>query len=67
MYDVLIKLIIAGALLEFGFSMSKIENCSSRACWNQVQQASKQVLKIDWKPISVFPEEAKKFKQQCSN
>lgn len=61
MYDVLLKLIIAGALLEFGISLSKIDDCSSRACWDHVQQASKQVLKIDWKPISVFPGEAKRF------
>jgi hypothetical protein len=62
MYEVLLKLIIAGALLEFGISMSKIDDCSSRACWDQVQQASKQVLKIEWKPISVFADEAKRFR-----
>lgn len=63
MYDVLLKLIIAGALLKFGISMSKIDSCSSRACWDHVEQASKQVLKIDWKPISVFPNEAKRFQK----
>ncbi|MBN8538071.1 MAG: hypothetical protein J0M15_13535 [Deltaproteobacteria bacterium] len=62
MYNIIIKLIIAAALLDLGISFSKMEDCSSRACWNQIQKASKKVIKIDWKPISVFPEEAKRFR-----
>lgn len=62
MYNVLIKLIVAAALLELGISFSKMEDCSSRDCWNQFQKASHKVLKIDWKPISVFPKEAERFR-----
>lgn len=62
MYNVLIKLIIAASLLELGLSFKDFGDCSSRACWSQLQQASQKVLRIDWKPISVFPKEAKRFK-----
>ncbi len=62
MYNIIIKLIIAAALLDLGISFSNMEDCSSRGCWNQIQEASHKVIKVDWKPISVFPEEAKKFR-----
>jgi hypothetical protein len=61
MYNVMIKLIVAAAILELGLSLKHADQCASRACWDKLQTASKQVLKIDWKPISVFPEEAKRF------
>lgn len=62
MYNIIIKLIIAAALLDLGISSSKMEDCSSLACWSQIQKASHKVIKIYWKPISVFPEEAKRFR-----
>lgn len=62
MYDIIIKLIVAAALLELGITLSSSDECTSRACLDQIQQASQKVLRIDWKPISVFPEHAKKFK-----
>lgn len=62
MYSIFIKLIIAAALLELGISFSKLEDCSSRQCWTQFQKASRKATHIDWKPISVFPEEAKRFR-----
>ncbi|MBK9321673.1 MAG: hypothetical protein IPM97_01735 [Bdellovibrionaceae bacterium] len=62
MYNILIKLIIAAALLDLGISFSKMEDCSSRECWAQIQKASRKVTHIDWKPISIFPEEAKRFR-----
>lgn len=62
MYNILIKLIIVAALLDFGISFSKMENCSSRQCWTEIQKASRKATHIEWKPISVFPEEAKRFR-----
>lgn len=62
MYDVLVKVIVAAALLQLGISLSKQDDCRSRQCLAKIQAASLEVLKIDWKPISVFPEEAKRFK-----
>ena len=62
MYNIIIKLIIAAALLDLGISFSKMEDCSSRACWNQIQKASRRATHINWKSISVFPDEAKRFR-----
>ena len=62
MYNILIKLIIGAALIELGLTATKIGDCSSRGCWSQLQKASRQVLKVDWKPISVFPEEARRLR-----
>lgn len=62
MYGMLIKLFIAAALLELGMSVSSFDDCPSRACLARIDKASRQVLKIDWKPITVFPEEGRKFR-----
>jgi hypothetical protein len=62
MYNILIKLIIAAALVDLGINLSKLEDCSSRQCWTQIQKTSRKATQIDWKPISVFPEEAKRFR-----
>ena len=62
MYQLLVRLMMIAALAQFGMSLKTIGNCRSRQCVRQIQKASLEVLKIDWKPISVWPEEAKKFK-----
>ena len=49
-------------LLQFGISLSESEFCWSRQCVQQIEKHSRDVLKIDWKPIVVFPEEAKRFR-----
>lgn len=63
MYEVLVRLIMWSAFLQLGLSLSHIEKCDSRMCRAEIQSASRKVLKIDWRPISVFPEEAKRFLQ----
>ncbi len=62
MYNIIIKLIISAALIDLGISFSQLEECSSRQCWTQIQKASRKAAHIDWKPIAVFPEEAKRFR-----
>ncbi len=62
MYNILIKLIITAALVDLGISVSQLEDCSSRRCWTQIQKASRKAIQIDWKPISVFPKEAQRFR-----
>ncbi len=61
MENLLVKLMITAALLQLGISVSKFENCHSRACVQEIERRSRDVLKIDWKPISLFPREAKRF------
>ena len=61
MYNLLIKLMFIAALAELGLSLSKISTCNSKQCLGEIESASRKVLKIDWKPISIFPKEAKRF------
>ena len=63
MYGILIKLMVLASLLELGISVSKIGDCSSRGCLREIQRASNKVLRIDWQPISVFPKEARRFRE----
>ena len=62
MYNLLIKLMIGAALLQLGISLDQYLSCNSRACTTRIEKASRDVLRVNWKPISVFPEEALKFK-----
>lgn len=62
MYNTLIKLLIGASLIQFGLSFKDFEECSSKKCLSNLQSASIEAAKIKWKAISVFPEEAKKFR-----
>ncbi len=62
MYNLLIKLMLLTALFQLGISLSDFKKCRSRQCFAQFEKRSREVLRINWKPISVFPEEAKRFK-----
>lgn len=56
MYTILVRLLVMAALLDLGISLAKIDKCDSRLCLMEVQKASLKVLKIEWKPIRVFPD-----------
>lgn len=62
MYSLLIKLMITAALLQLGVSLDQYLSCNSKACTSRIEKASRDVLRVNWKPISMFPKEAKKFK-----
>ncbi len=62
MYQLLIRLMFIAALAEFGMKVSDIGECRSRQCVKMLQARALDVLRIDWKPISVFPEEAKSLR-----
>ncbi len=62
MYNLLIKLMVLAALAELGLSLTKVANCHSRECAMQIEKASRDILKVKWRSISVFPEEAKRFR-----
>jgi hypothetical protein len=61
MYSLLVKLMIFVALLQLGMSLKNFESCRSRSCSLQLERHSREVLNVDWKPISVFPDEARRF------
>ena len=62
MYNLLVKLMLIAALAHFGMSLADFGNCHSRQCLHKVEKRSRDILKVDWKPITIFPEEAKRFR-----
>jgi hypothetical protein len=64
MYSLLIRLMALAAFAQLGISVSKLNDCKSRECLVMFEKAGRKAVKIEWKPISVFPEEAKRFQQR---
>lgn len=62
MIRLLMALMVLATLTQFGMSMLDLQNCRSRACMKQFEARARDVLHVDWEPISVFPEEAKRFR-----
>jgi hypothetical protein len=60
MYEVLIRLIVGAALVGLGIDLAKT-NLASHEGQAKLIHAMKESSKIDWKPISIFPEEAARF------
>lgn len=62
MYNLLLRLMLLSTLAHLGLSISDFVTCHSSQCTNKLDNATKQILHINWKPISVWPEEAKRFR-----
>jgi hypothetical protein len=62
MYNLLVKLIILSALVQLGVTVADIEICNSKKCRAKIDAATRDILKIEWRPISVFPEEGRRFR-----
>ena len=62
MYNLLIKLMVTTMLIQLGMSFSDFKNCRSRHCAQQIENRSRDVLRINWRPISLFPEEDRRFR-----
>ena len=62
MYDLLVKLFLLAALSEIGMSVADFSNCHSGKGLSRLEKVSRDFTRIDWKTISVFPEEAKRFR-----
>lgn len=62
MYHLLVLFMLVAALEQFGMKVSAFAHCRSRACLIEIEKRSRDVLQINWKSISVFPDEAKRFK-----
>ncbi len=62
MYKLLVSAMLIATLSELGLSMKDFKNCHSRQCVRMFQRKAIDVLRIDWRHISVFPEEARRFK-----
>lgn len=62
MYGLLVRIIVLAALAELGISLVTTQNCHSRHCVVESETYSRKILRIHWKPISVFPEEGSRFR-----
>jgi len=62
MFNLLVKLMLLASLAQFGLSLFDFQNCHTRMCLVMFEKRSRDVLSVDWKPISVWPEEAKTFR-----
>lgn len=57
MESLLVKLMVLAAIADLGLSATEIMRHP-----RQIEKAARAVLKIDWKPISMFPGEAARFR-----
>jgi hypothetical protein len=62
MYELFVKAVITAALIQFGISTWEFENCHSQKCLRKIEDKTRVVLKINWKPVSIFEHEANKFR-----
>lgn len=53
---------VGSAIQQLGLNFESLQKYKSREILGKLEAAKYKVLKIDWKSISVFPEEAKRFK-----
>lgn len=54
MYRVLLKAILVASMLELGISMTEILDCVDNREFQCLQNLSTKILKVNWRPISVF-------------
>ena len=57
MEKLLVKLMFIAAIGQLGMSLHDFQNCHSRQCLQHIEKKSRDVLNIDWKPISIWPED----------
>lgn len=61
MESLLVRLMIIAAIGKLGLAALAGGPCMSRECVTNIERASRNILRIEWKPISVFTEEGKRF------
>ena len=59
MYNLLVRLMLVAAFSQLGISLADTRDCRGRGCVQRLAKASYEVLKIDWKPVSVFSSRAR--------
>ena len=62
MYKLLVSAMLVAAFSQLRISMKDFESCHSLQCAKMFQNKVLDVLRIEWRPISMFPEEARRFK-----
>jgi hypothetical protein len=62
MENLLVKLMLVAALAQLGISVSDFLNPESKSTQTTFEKRSKDILRINWKPITVFSKEAQRFR-----
>ena len=61
MNDILVRVLVLASMVQLGLFVDESFTCKSDLSNKQVKSAFQNVLRIRWKPISVFPNEAARF------
>lgn len=62
MYRLLLMAILFDAATKLKLNWAELSDCRSKECLHKIEKASRKILNVEWKPISVFPEESKRFR-----
>ena len=62
MFKVLIQAILASAVLSLGIDLAGVARMNTGERIRFVRAQTLRMARIDWRPISVFPEEARRFR-----
>lgn len=62
MFALLVRLVLIMAVAELGLGVVGLRHCRSRACLVRIERRARDILRVDSRPISVFPEEARRFR-----
>ena len=62
MYKLLIAIMLAAALPQLGVTLSDFSKCGSRWRLLRIEKRSRDVLRVDSKPISIFPDVGRQFR-----
>lgn len=62
MEALLVRLMALAAFAQLGITLVNHDQTSVAGSLKQIANATQAVLVIPWKPISIFPEEAKRFR-----
>jgi len=62
MFKFLLLIVLIAYASQFGVRITDLAGCYSSQCISRLEKAREKILHVDWQPISVWPEEAKKFR-----
>jgi cyanate permease len=62
MENLLVKLMLTAAIAQLGISVSDVLNPEPKSIKRRFERRSKDILQINWQPISVFPEDSRRFR-----
>ena len=62
MEKLLVKLMFIAAIAQLGLTLHDFQDCRKKECLVRIERASRNILDVDWRPITILSEEAARFK-----